>query len=178
MTALLTIAGTLALLVAVGGLAFVVGMRRRWAVVHRPIFWISKRWLNPVQMRSAGRPGAYAGVVRHVGRKSGRAYATPVGIVPIYAGFVIALPYGRRPDWLRNVLAAGTATLVHEGRTSQVGRPEITSSADLEELFPATDRRLMRLLRTNECLRLWTTEHGADLRDPGESHIGSAAPAA
>jgi deazaflavin-dependent oxidoreductase (nitroreductase family) len=178
MTALLALAGTLALLVALCGLVFVVGMRRRWPVVHRPIFWISRRWLNPLQMRSAGRPGAYAGVIHSVGRRSGRRYETPVGIVAVDAGYVITLPYGRRPDWLRNVLAAGTATLVHEGATVQVVRPEIIQSAVFEGHFSASDRRLMRLLKTDECLRLWTTDPGADLPDADAASIAAAAPAA
>jgi hypothetical protein len=29
-------------------------------------------------MRTEGRPGAYAGIIRTVGRRSGRPYATPV----------------------------------------------------------------------------------------------------
>jgi deazaflavin-dependent oxidoreductase (nitroreductase family) len=172
MNPLLAVAGALALivlLVALCGLAFVVGMRRRWAVLHGLIFWVSRRWLNPIQMRSAGRPSAYAGVIRHVGRRSRRDYETPVGIVPVDGGFVIALPYGRRPDWLRNVLGAGTATVVHEGRTVPVTGPGIIPSADVAELFSASDRRAMRLLRTDECLRLRVAEAGPSLEAADEA---------
>jgi hypothetical protein len=32
-------------------------------------------------------------------------------------GFVIALPYGPGADWVKNVLASGSATIVNEGDT-------------------------------------------------------------
>ncbi|MGZ4612806.1 MAG: hypothetical protein ACXV1K_06490 [Kineosporiaceae bacterium] len=51
-------------------------------------------------MRTAGSPGAYASVVRHVGRTSGRRYETPVVPVATDGGFVVPLPYGPGTDWL------------------------------------------------------------------------------
>ena len=40
---------------------------------------------------------------------------------------MIALPYGPGANWVRNVLASGSATIVHEGQTLDVDRPEIVS---------------------------------------------------
>src|SRR5688572_30555725 len=103
---------------------FVLGMRAKSGVALGAVRLIS-RLFNPMQMRSAGTPGAFASIIRHRGRRSGRAYATPVGAVPIDDGFVITLPYGTRAHWVRNVLAAGAATLVSEGRSYEVDRVEV-----------------------------------------------------
>ena len=46
------------------------------------------------------------GVIRHRGRKSGRAFATPVALAATRDGFVVPLPWGDRTDWCRNVFAA------------------------------------------------------------------------
>ena len=74
------------------------------------------RWLThvtrPLAMRNAGKERSGTAVVRHVGRRSGRAYETPVVEVEHDDSFLIALPYGERTDWLRNVLATGSATSV------------------------------------------------------------------
>ena len=74
--------------------------------------------------------------------------------MPETGGFLIALPYGSKAQWLRNVLAAGTAELVTEGRTYRVDRPEIIPARDVAARFSATDQRLFRALATTECLRL------------------------
>ncbi len=42
-------------------------------LVLRPIIAMSKRFMNPAQMRTAGTRGAYAGIIRHRGRVSGTA---------------------------------------------------------------------------------------------------------
>ena len=73
------------------------------------------RAMRPLAMKSSGTAGGNASVVRHVGRKTGRPFETPVKAVATDDGFVIALPYGRNTDWLKNVLASGSATILDEG---------------------------------------------------------------
>ena len=60
---------------------------------------------NPRVMRTAGTAGTQTSVIEHVGRKSGRTYETPVDVIETTTRLLIALPYGARTDWLRNVLA-------------------------------------------------------------------------
>jgi deazaflavin-dependent oxidoreductase (nitroreductase family) len=141
----------LAVLVAIG-LAYVLGMRTKSPLVHRPLIGLQKALINPRQMKSAGSPGAYAAVIRHRGRTSGRMYETPVGAVPADDGFAIALVYGPRTNWVQNVLASGTATIVHEGRASAVDRPEVVPMSSVAERFPAGDQRGFRLLAVNQAL--------------------------
>jgi deazaflavin-dependent oxidoreductase (nitroreductase family) len=136
------------------GILFVLGMRAKSGLVLRPIVAFSKVAINPRQLRTAGTPGAYAGIVRHRGRVSGRAYETPVGIVAEGDGFLIALPYGTRAQWVRNVLASGSAVLVTEGSTHEVDRAELVAMDAVFEAFPESDRRGFRLLKTDQCLRL------------------------
>lgn len=147
---------TLLVIAAFGGLV-VLGFRRKWPLMLGAVIWASKRWINPRQMRTAGQPGSVTGVIRHVGRRSGRHYETPVGPFATDDGFVIVLPYGRRPDWLRNVLAAGSAEIVYEGRTVDVGAPEVLTTAEVMPYLPAGELRNLRLMGTDECLRVRTT---------------------
>lgn len=148
MPALIAIVGALAAI----GLVFVAGMRGKWEPVQTAVRRMNKRFMNPAQMRTAGTPGAYAGIVRHRGRRSGTAYETPVGIEATDDGFVIALPYGTSPDWLKNVLAAGEAELVHEGEAHRVDQPRIVARAEAVGYFPEGEQRTFRLMAVDDFL--------------------------
>lgn len=136
------------------GSTWFLGMRRKW----RPVLDLQRRvnraLVNPRQLRSAGTPGAYAGVVHHVGRRSSREYRTPVVPFPAPDGFVVALPYGTRPDWVRNVLAAGAARIDYEGETCDVSDPQIVSTADAPITFPESEQRAHLTFDVRECLVL------------------------
>lgn len=67
----------------------------------------------------------FFGVVEHVGRKSRRTYHTPVNVFPRRGGYVIALTYGPESDWVRNVLANGSATLETRGRKVRLNHPRL-----------------------------------------------------
>jgi len=154
MATLLTLFG--ALLVAVIALAgvFIGGMRAKWPPVVDRVRGMNRRFFAAQQLETAGGPGAYAGIVHHRGRKSGKDYATPATIKRLEDDFVIAMVYGRRTDWVRNVLAAGSATLDFEGDSYEVGEPEIVPTSDVADAFSAGDQRINRLLAIDECLRL------------------------
>jgi deazaflavin-dependent oxidoreductase (nitroreductase family) len=151
---LAAIAGGVILGVGLLAGTFFLGMRSKNPIVLGAVIWVSRTWLNKVQMRTAGTPGAYAGVVRHVGRVSGRAYETPVSPVPTDDGFAIALVYGNRTSWLRNVLASGQATLVTEGETWEVDQPELVPMGTVERWFTPGDVRSLRRMRVVDALRL------------------------
>ena len=142
------------LVVAVALGAFVVGMRRKSPAVQRVVRRMNKAFWNPRSMRTAGSPGAYASVVRHVGRRSGAVYETPVVVVAVEDGFVVALPYGTHADWVQNVLVAGRATVVDEGEVHEVDRPEVVPSEHVRDLFDESDRRVHRAFGVDRCLRV------------------------
>lgn len=154
MPAVLMFLAGLAVAISAVAICFVVGLRTKSPLVLRPLIWFSRRFMNPAQMRTAGRPGAYAGIIRVRGRRTGRVIETPVGIVAVDDAFLIATPYGAGAQWLRNVLAAGEAELVWEGHTYQVDRPEVLQMRDVVRHFSRTDQRLFRLMRTDHCVRL------------------------
>ncbi len=155
---LAALAGALILGVAAIALIFVLGWRAKSPLVFGPLIRIQRRILNPRQLKSAGTPGAYAGVIRHQGRTSGRPYETPVGVVAADDGFLIALMYGSRTNWLRNVLASGFATIVHEGHTYQVDRPELVPMPEVAARFTSSDQQGFRVLHVDQALRVRRVE--------------------
>jgi deazaflavin-dependent oxidoreductase (nitroreductase family) len=71
---------------------------------------------NKVAIRLAGhRFLPLWAVLRHTGRKSGKEYAVPIAPIPTDTTFVIALPWGRGTDWVRNVRTAGRCTIRWKG---------------------------------------------------------------
>jgi deazaflavin-dependent oxidoreductase (nitroreductase family) len=65
------------------------------------------------------------GVLRHVGRRSGKAYEIPVVALPTSGGFLIPLPFGDQTQWLKNIQAADRAGLRHAGHDYDIDRPEV-----------------------------------------------------
>lgn len=104
----------------------------------------NKHLLNPLMLRLAGREHWYASAIHHVGRRSGRHYSTPIVAVPVAHGFLVPLPYGRGADWVRNVLAAGGATLTTSGHTYQVTHPTVVDAAAALGRLPASRARTFR----------------------------------
>jgi deazaflavin-dependent oxidoreductase (nitroreductase family) len=85
----------------------------------------NKRVINPRQVRKGKYP-----VVCHVGRTSGRSFETPLDAFPTRTGFVLVARYGPNSDWVRNILAAGTATLRVEGRDWGLDSPRLVNQED------------------------------------------------
>ncbi len=146
--------GALLLVVVLLGAVFLIGMRTKSPRVLDAVRGMNRRFFNPKQMKSAGTPGAYASVIQHRGRSTGQIYDTPIGAVETDDGFVIVLPYGTRSNWVKNVLASGSATLVHEGQTSEVDRPELVPAASVDAYFSAGEQRVQRLFGVRDALRL------------------------
>ena len=84
---------------------------------------------NPIQ-------GVYAwvlppwAVICHRGRRSGRLYRTPVVARKRGSTFAVAVLYGERSDWVRNLLAAGGGRVVWAGRTYELRAPRLVPSSD------------------------------------------------
>jgi deazaflavin-dependent oxidoreductase (nitroreductase family) len=82
----------------------------------------NKHILNPVFRRLARSSFGLFAIVRHVGRRSGKPYETPIIVCPAPGGFVIALTYGPEVDWYKNVVAAGSCTILWRGREYPISR--------------------------------------------------------
>jgi deazaflavin-dependent oxidoreductase (nitroreductase family) len=106
----------------------------------------NKRILNPVMRLAAGRRHWYAAALHHVGRRSGRPYTTPVVAEPVDGGFLIPLPYGTDVDWLRNLRAAGRATIDVRGRGYTLYDPRVIDAALALPMVREARRRVWRRL--------------------------------
>jgi hypothetical protein len=153
-----TIIGGLMLAVFALWVVFMVSMRMKFQPVQRTIRRMNRAVINPRAMESAGQPGAYASVVQHLGRTTGTAYETPVQVLATDDGFVIPLPYGTAVDWLQNVLAQGSAVIVHEGNTYQVDRSEVVPSAVAMPHVPSKYQWSLRMYGVDQFVRVRRVE--------------------
>jgi deazaflavin-dependent oxidoreductase (nitroreductase family) len=83
---------------------------------------------NPVQRLWAGWAPTF-GILEHVGRRSGKAYRTPLTVfnaeVDGQPGIAILLTYGPDRDWLKNLKAAGGGRMKRHGKTFGVADPQV-----------------------------------------------------
>jgi deazaflavin-dependent oxidoreductase (nitroreductase family) len=91
------------------------------------------------------------GIVHHRGRKTGRPYATPLGIRPAAAGgFVMPLTFGEAAGWYRNIVAAGWCVITWRGADHTVASAVIVDRATALPAFPRYERLALRVIGINE----------------------------
>lgn len=83
-----------------------------------------KRVTNPLLRRWATHLPNMA-VVEHRGRKSGQSYQTPVMAFVQDHEFVVVLNYGATSDWVRNVQAAGSASVRYGSKRYRLSEPRV-----------------------------------------------------
>jgi deazaflavin-dependent oxidoreductase (nitroreductase family) len=121
---------------------------------------VAPRWLaranrvglNRVTRRFANRLPNF-GLLTHVGRKSGKAYSTPVNVFRTDDGHAIALTYGPASDWVRNVQAAGGCTLLTRGHPHILTGPTLRRDPDPCPV-PALPRLILNATNTHDYLYL------------------------
>jgi deazaflavin-dependent oxidoreductase (nitroreductase family) len=104
--------------------------------------------VNPLVLRLAGRRHIpVLGVLHHRGRRTGREYATPLGIRPgAGGGFVMPLTFGEAAGWYRNIRAAGPCVITWRGSDHAVADPVIVDGATALPVFPRYERLALRLI--------------------------------
>jgi deazaflavin-dependent oxidoreductase (nitroreductase family) len=122
-----------------------MALGRRMATVNRYV-------TNRVLGRPATRVPGF-GVVYHVGRRSGREYRTPVNVFRTPGGYVFALTYSSRAEWVRNVLAADGCDLVTRGRRVRLTSPRLLHD-ERRSMMPAHVRVVLGLAHVSEFLEL------------------------
>ena len=114
---------------------------------------------RPLALRSAGKQGSGNSVMHHVGRETGRPYETPVVAAEHDGSVYIALPYGERTDWLKNVLAAGSAAVVTGGNRYGVDQPKVIPMGEATGFFATKEQRLHRRFGVRLAFRsTWSLE--------------------
>ena len=104
------------------------------------------------------------GVIIHRGRRTGRIYETPVNVFRSTDKYVVALTYGARADWVRNVLAAGVCDLITQGRRLRLAVSYVQHD-ERRLVVPALVRPILRLIEVADFLHLSLAqqEHDASL---------------
>jgi deazaflavin-dependent oxidoreductase (nitroreductase family) len=124
--------------------------------IRKRFLWTLKRTLNRLTMRIARSGHGPFSLVRHVGRRSGRSYETPIILAPVTDGFVAELTYGPDVDWYKNVLAAGGCTVIHSGKEYVITRVSPCTREQGLAAFPYPARLILTLTGRDE-FRLLTT---------------------
>lgn len=137
--------------------------------VRRGLLWTLKNTLNRATTRAARRGSGPFSLIKHVGRRSGKTYETPLLLSVVSAGFVAELTYGENVDWYRNVVAAGRAVVVYRGREYAVTAVEPYPTDAGLRAFGGARAAVLKVLRKRE-FRLLRADVGA-LRP---SHPGTA----
>jgi len=91
---------------------------------------IANAYVNPILRHLASWLPTFA-VLTHRGRKSGRAYQTPVNVFRRGDDYLFFLTYGSDAGWVKNVLATGTCSIETGGRTIQLTDPRLVTDPEL-----------------------------------------------
>ena len=136
-----------------------MGLRQR---LRRGFLTIIKYTLNPLTLRFARSGSGPFAIVRHVGRRSGKQYETPIIARPTEDGFIIELTYGYEVDWHKNVLAAGGCTLLWHGREFKLrGIQRLETELGLSAFSPF-QRSILHLLNRRHFEKLTFHSNAAD----------------
>ncbi len=81
-------------------------------------------------------------IISHTGRKSSRAYRTPVEAILLENEVLIGLVYGRKTDWLKNVLAQGSCSIFYKLQTYSATNPAILPVDSARELLPQGNTKI------------------------------------
>lgn len=118
--------------------------------VKRGYLWVLKNTLNRATTRAARSGHGPFSLIRHVGRKTGKPYETPVILAAHGDDFVAELTYGPEVAWYRNVVAAGRCTVVFKGVEYPIDRIEPCDPEVGMRAFGYPAALVLRLLRRHE----------------------------
>jgi hypothetical protein len=118
--------------------------------VKRRFLWLLKNTLNRLTIRIARSGRGPFSLVRHVGRKSGRPYETPVILARVPQGFVAELTYGSGVSWYRNIVAAGGCVVVSGGAEYRIDRIEPCDPTTGIRAYGKPAALVLRLLHRHE----------------------------
>jgi deazaflavin-dependent oxidoreductase (nitroreductase family) len=75
-------------------------------------------------------------ILRHTGRTSGKAYATPVVALRTRDGFIVPLPFGDETQWAKNLFAAGGGSIHSAGLEHEIDDPRVIEGAEAAAHLP------------------------------------------
>ena len=113
---------------------------------------ISTHVAAPLMLHVSGRLPGFA-TLHHVGRLSGKPYRSPINVFFRGRQVVFALVYGADAQWVSNVQAAGRCTIETQGRTIELGDPQIVVDPS-RQLVPWLIRVGLRFARVEGFLTM------------------------
>jgi deazaflavin-dependent oxidoreductase (nitroreductase family) len=134
--------------------------------LERRLLWLLNHTLNPVAARAARSGRGPFSLVRHVGRRTGRVYETPIIVAAVDGGFVAELTYGTEVSWYHNVLAAGRCVVVVKGVEYPIDRIEPYSVAAGLRAFGYPRALILRVLHRREFRFLHVDQQARTGKDP------------
>lgn len=112
----------------------------------------NKKALNRVMGHLAPRLPGFA-MLTHTGRRTGRRYTIPVNAFRRGDRWLFALTYGSGSDWVRNVLASGTATIEVRGERIELHDPHLEVDPT-RTWAPVVVRQVLGVIDCDEVLTL------------------------
>jgi deazaflavin-dependent oxidoreductase (nitroreductase family) len=91
-------------------------------------------------------------ILQHTGRKTGRLYQTPVITTTIGETIIIALTYGEKVDWLRNILAQGGCNIFFGNKWWHASHPAVIGADSAYSMLPESRSTLFRRFRFKKFL--------------------------
>ena len=119
--------------------------------IPKAVAVFNKHVTNRLTLLFAGWVPPFA-AVNHVGRASGRVYRTPVLVFHTATAYVFVLTYGRKVDWVRNLLASGNGVLDYSGESFDIHSFSVAAYEDVRHRFPWLVRRVLQLISVTDCL--------------------------
>ena len=110
---------------------------------------INKRVFNRWELKRGVRP-----VLIHIGRTSGGTYETPLDAHRVDGGYIFICNYGSRSDWVKNIVASGTATLRIDGEEIDLVAPRLITAEEAIGQLPAGTKTPPRSMNVTEFLRM------------------------
>ncbi len=126
--------------------------------IRKSVRILLKYTLNPLTRRLARTSLGPFAIVRHVGRRSGKQYETPIIVAPADNGFVVELTYGPDVDWYKNVLAAHGCTIISHGKEVVINQIKPLDAETGRTAFPMPARLILRVLRMKHFVKM-TAQH-------------------
>jgi deazaflavin-dependent oxidoreductase (nitroreductase family) len=117
---------------------------------------LNKHVTNKLLIHIAGKKFGHFAILSHIGRKSGKLYKTPIIAEPIEGGFVIALTYGKKVDWLANVMAKSYCDLFWKKKNYRLINPMIIDRDEGLKSFPSLINRALRMADIEYFVKLST----------------------
>ena len=118
------------------------------------LIWYHKHMTNPVWVRFVAGRSANSALLHHVGRRSGKAYKTPLTAHKSEDTIIVPLAYGTETDWLRNLQAAGRGVVELDGRSFSVDEPEVVPVDEVVDRLSPLVARIVKWHETEHALRL------------------------